>query len=340
MEAMTRVVVEVLDSHDRVHLRERLVLGGDKISFTVGRGAAADVIIDESCSAALHATVELGADGKWRVADLGSINGVIVGRTRHSGVTDLELPDGIFQIGRTRLRVRGEHETLPPERVDRRQGGKLSGYLPAIAVTGAVVCMLFTVYFSWLIAPRDTATLVGAALVSLFISAIAWIAIWALLTRVLRGEARWVTHAAIALGTGAALLAVDWVVALGWFAFSLPGISMRHVLLIIIASAVALYWHISTAAPVGRRTALLLAIAGPLLTVGTTTWVEARKHTRDVNYISEREQLFPPALRLRQGGSADVFFGRAASLKTEADRRRKAVENDDTSDAPDAEDDE
>lgn len=335
MEAMTRVAVEVLDSHDRVHTRERLVLGGGKMRFTVGRGTAADVMIDDSCSAALHAAVELGADGKWRVTDLGSVNGVIVGRARHRGATDLALPDGIFQIGRTRLRVRGEHDALAPERLDRGHAGALSGHLPAIAGAGAVVCVWFTSYFAWLVAPRDTETLVAAGLVSFFIGASVWIAMWALLTRVMRGEARWVTHAAIALGVGAVLLAVDWVMNLGWFAFSWPQIPMRNVLLIMVAAAVALYWHITTAARIGRRTALVLAIAGPLLIVGTTSWVEARKHTRDVNFIGERAQLFPPSLRLRQGGTVDVFFDRAASLKNDADKKRKAVESDDTGDVED-----
>ncbi len=339
MEAMTRVAVEVLDNHDRAHARERLVLGGGKMSFTVGRGPAADVMIDDARAAALHAVVVLGADGQWRVTDLGSVNGVVVGGTRHRGATDLALPDGVLQIGRTCLRVRGEHETLAPERPDRGHAGALSGHLPAIAITGAVVCALFTGYFAWLVAPRDAATMVAAGLVSFLIGAGAWLSIWALLTRVMRGEARWVTHAAIALGVGAVLLAVDWVMTLGWFAYSLPQFSVRNVLLIMVAAAAMLYWHLTTAARIRRRTALIFAIAGPLLILGTTTWVEARKHTRDVNYISDRGQLFPPSLRLRQGGTLDVYFERAASLKTDADRKRKAVASDDAGDTPEAEDD-
>jgi hypothetical protein len=339
MEAMTRVAVEVLDSHDRVHTRERLVLGGEKTRFTVGRGTAADVMIDDAYAASLHAAVELGADGQWRITDLGSVNGVIVGGKRRRGATDLALPDGTFQIGRTRLRVRGEHEALAPEHLDRGHAGALSGHLPAIAGAGALVCAWFTSYFVWLAAPRDGATLIAAGLVSLFVGAGVWTAVWALLTRVMRGEARWVTHAAIALGAGAVLLVVQWVMAVSWFAFNLPQIPARDVLLTMTLAAVALYWHISTAAPIARRTALLFAIVVPLLLVGTTSWVEARNHTRDVNFIGDRAQLFPPSLRLRQGETVDAFFDRAATLKSDADRKRKAVGGDDNDEAPDAEDD-
>lgn len=339
MEAMTRVAVEVLDSHDRVHTRERLLLGDGKKRFTLGRGTAADVMIDDRHAAALHAAVELGADGLWRITDLGSVNGVIVGGTRILGATDVALPGGAFQIGRTRLRVRGEHEALDPERLDRGHAGALSGHMPAIAMAGAIVCAWFVGYFAWLVAPRDSATMMAAGLVSLFIATGIWTAVWALLTRVMRGEARWMTHAAIALGVAAALIALQWVTALGWFAFSLPQFAARDVLLTMVLAAVALYWHISTAAPIRRRTALFYAIAVPVLILGTTSWVEARKHTRDVNFIGESMQLFPPSLRLRQGGSVEGFFERAASLKSDADRKRKAVASDETGDAAAGEDD-
>ena len=338
MEAMTRVAVEVLDSHDRVHTRERLVMDGGKKSFTVGRGAAADVMIDDAHSAPLHAAVELGADGRWRVTDLGTVNGVIVGGRRHHGAVDLVLPDGRLQVGHTRLHVRGEHEALAPEREDRGNAGALTGHMATIAIAGALVCAGFTAYFGWLVASRDTAMLIAASLLSLFIGTAVWIAIWALLTRVMRGEGRWVTHAAIALGAGAVLLAVEWVMALAWFAFGLPTFPARNVLLSSVVVAAALFWHVTTAARITRRSALWFAVIGPNLIVGMTNWGEARKHTRDVNFIGERMQLFPPALRLRQSGTLDAFFDNAASLKQGADRKRKAMASDDASDATDAED--
>ena len=335
MEAMTRVAVEVLDSHGRVHTRERLVLGGEKKRFTIGRGVAADVMIDDAHAALLHAAVELDEEGLWRVTDLGSANGVVIGGARQRGAAALLLPDGALQVGRTRLRIRAGHETLAPERVDRGDAGPLNGYMPTVATAGAVVCAWFIGYFAWLAAPRDSATVMAAGLVSLFVGAGVWTAIWALLTRVMRGEARWVTHVAIAFGAGAVMLAIDWVLDLGWFAFSLPQFSIRDGLLAVAAAAVALYLHLTTAAPIRRRTAMLCAIAVPALILGTTGWVQARNQVRDVNFIGVSTQLFPPALRLRQGGTVDAFFGRAAALKDESDQKRKAMSGDDTAESED-----
>ena len=330
MEAVTRVAVEVFDSHDRVHARERLVLADGRTRFTVGRSVAADVMIDDAHAASLHAMVELGVDGQWRVTDLGSVNGVIVNGARQRGATDLTLPGGMLQIGRTRLRVRSEHEALVPELLDRGTAGALTGHMPTIAIAGAVVCAWFVAYYAWLGAPRDSATVMAAGLVSLFVGTGAWTAMWALLTRVMRGEGRWVTHLAIAFGAGAVMLVLDWVLGLGWFAFSLPQFPARDGLLAVAASAAGLYWHMTTAAPLSRRTALLFAIVAPALILGTTSWVQARNQVRDVNFIGERAQLFPPALRLRQGGTVDAFFERAATLKDAADQKRKAVAGDDS----------
>ena len=91
MAAVMRVVVETLDHHDRVHARERLALPADRVRFTIGRGVDADVMLDDRYCAPLHAAVELGADGAWRVTDLGSVNGVIVGGVRQRGAQALEI---------------------------------------------------------------------------------------------------------------------------------------------------------------------------------------------------------------------------------------------------------
>ena len=53
------------------------------------------------------------------------------------------------------------------------------------------------------------------------IAAGVWIAFWSLLSRVMKGESRWVMHAAVLFGVFATLLAVDWLCDLARFAFAL-----------------------------------------------------------------------------------------------------------------------
>ena len=58
-----RIVVEVLGGHDRVRSRTLVALSAAKRSVTIGRGALADIILDDEYVAALHAEVAVSADG-------------------------------------------------------------------------------------------------------------------------------------------------------------------------------------------------------------------------------------------------------------------------------------
>lgn len=329
METMTAetVVVEVLDSHGQVHARERLSLPADRRIFTVGRGTAADVILDDPFVAALHVAIEVTPEG-LRATDLGSINGIIIRAKRHRHAQGLELPDGLLQVGRTHLRVRTQVEKLAAEKPDHAAGYSRAG---RIAYPGALACVLFIGYYSWLSAPGDPAAVFASSMVKALPVAGVWIALWALLSRVMTGEWRGKTHAAILFGVFAAVLVLAWVLDLAWFSFALPQWPWRDSLLLISALALALYWHLTRVSTMKQRTAALIAMLLPVVAVGATTWTSMRDRDRNVNFIDAHLNLYPPALRLREGGTVDGYFTAAARLRDSADRRRKAMpEGDDT----------
>ena len=113
------VLIEILDSHGRVHLRERVALPAERQAFTIGRSVRADVTLDDPHAAAMHATVEVTPDGTLRVSDHDSVNGVVINGKRHRNASHIEVPDGLLQIGRTRLRIR--HCARNPGRGKARQ---------------------------------------------------------------------------------------------------------------------------------------------------------------------------------------------------------------------------
>lgn len=329
MEAMTAetVIVEVLNSHGQVHARERLSLSADRRTFTVGRSTAADVMLDDPFVAALHVAIEVTPEG-LRATDLGSANGIIVREKRHRNAQSLELPDGLLQVGRTHLRVRTRGEKLAAERPD--HAAAYSG-ADKIAYPSALACALFIGYYSWLSAPWDTAAVIATSMMKALPVAGAWIALWALLSRVMTGEWRGMTHAAILFGVFAAMLALDWVVDLASFSLALPQWSWLDSLLMIAALALALYWHLTRVSTMRRSTAASIAVLLPVVAIGATTWTSMRDQDRNVNFIDAHLRLYPPVLRLREGGTVDLYFTAAAHLRDSADRRRKALpEGDDT----------
>jgi pSer/pThr/pTyr-binding forkhead associated (FHA) protein len=337
--AVDNVVVETLDSHGRVAARERIALGTEGGSFTIGRSAAAQVIIDDAHAAPLHARVEVAPDGAMRVTDLGSLNGVIAGGARHAGAEALPLTDGQLQIGRTRLRLRTTRETLAAEKRD-SAGVPSINRLSARAVlrmllAGAAVCLGYIGYSVWLEAPRDIAPLFVGGLFSSLTALALWGAIWALLSRVLQGEWRWLTHLAIPLSLGAALLVLDFGFDLAWFTLDLRLPRLYEIGLLLLALAALLFLHLTHATSIQRRRAGAIAVLLPALVMGTTQWVQARSQTRNVNYTGEAPKILPPALRLRQGMAVDEFFSQGKQLKEEADKRRKALPYNDAGDDDD-----
>ena len=338
------VLVEILDSHGRVQTRERVTLDGDRHSFTIGRSVHADITLDDAHAAALHASVEITPEGRILVSDLGSINGIFVAGKRHNssgnaGETGdaqrLEVTGGMLQIGRTHLRVRTAHESLAPEKPDYLRPASLLRDPAWIAGAGALVGGVQLAYSSWLGAPRDLAILIVTTLISGVLAVGAWVAFWALLSRVIQGEWRWLRHAAIILGIAAIFIAINGVLELGWFVFSLPQWSTRAAWIGAIAFGCALYLHLIHASNITARRAALVACIVPALSGGTGQWVQARYQMRDVNYIATSVRIYPPALRLRAAGTSVDYFRDTMTLRDAADKTRKAMRADEDDDESD-----
>jgi pSer/pThr/pTyr-binding forkhead associated (FHA) protein len=330
------VLVEIIGSHGHVQSRERITVDAAR-SFTIGRAVDADVTLDDPYCAALHARITVNEDGALTVTDPGSVNGVLVGGKRVRGAEGLALPGGLLQVGHTRLRIRSAQETLAPERPDRVEPSALLRQPAWIAGMASLICVAQVLYGAWVGAPRDLATTAVTALVSSAVGATAWVALWALLSRVMQGDWRWLRHAAIFLGVAAAFVALEGLLELAWFTFSLPQWNLRVVLLGALAFGVVLYLHLRHASNLGSRSAAFVACVVPALSAGLSHWLLERSHARDVNHIATVQRIYPPALRATTAGSLEDYFRATAELRVAADRRRKAMPGGD--EGADADDD-
>lgn len=319
------VVVEMLDGHGRARHRERLLLDPGNARFTIGRGVAADVILDDPHVAPLHAAVDITADGRVLVSDLGSRNGVMVGERRLRDAQSLPVDEGLFGVGHTRLRVRTEAENLPPERVENGEAGRRTRNQPRVALMGALIYFSFVVYSAWLAAPLDIASVLATALIGSAMMAGAWVAAWGFVTRVVQSEWRWSGHAAIFFATLATVIVIDFALDIVWFSLTLPSWNLRQAILVAGAIVMALYWHLRDATSIGARRAAIVALLLPLVVGGGSYLVVAREQARNVNYIDVDAKLFAPAWRLRHGGDLDAYFNDALRLKEETDRKRRSM---------------
>ncbi len=323
------VLIEICGVDGRVQARERITLAGDARTFTVGRSAHADVTVDDAYVAATHVSIELTSEGKVLVSDLGSVNGIVVSGKRHHGVRNLELADGeMLKIGHTRLRVRTARETLAPEKPDHIEPASIARNPAFVAVVGALVCVAQLAYTGWLGAPRDLAAEIVDTLITAMLAAGAWVAFWALLSRVMQWEWRWLRHAAILVGVAAVFVTLDSLLSLGWFVLSLPEWSTRTTFVGAIGIGCALYLHLNHASNISARRALVVAFIVPAALAGAAYWVQQRAQMRNVNHIDANPRIYPPSLRLRSAGAVEDFFRDAAELRGVADRKRAEMPSD------------
>ncbi len=319
---MDAIVVEILNRRDHVQSRQRM---DGKRRFTIGRGAGCDVIVDDPHVAAIHVVVDVAEDGGITLTDQNSVNGIWVKGQRIRSPQPASLVASDFRIGHTKFRVRSPNEQLAPERADGATATESQVAYGKWFAIGLLACAVLLGLSSWLDAPRDIAVTVASMFVGLSIAAGMWVGIWALLSRVMLLEWRWLTHGAILLCYVAVLTIADSIVDIGLFALDLRAPGWLKIALGTIAAGGLLYLHLLNASPMRKRIAGSVAFLIPALAFGTLNWVEARNQRRNVNYIESAQEVFPPYLRMRAAKPLNGFFDSMVKLKTEADEKRRVA---------------
>lgn len=302
--------------------------------MTIGRSVEADITLNDEHAAPLHASLEITRDGKLLLSDLGSRNGVIIGGQRLHGIQKQDISGKSLLIGHTSITIRTSHDTLPDEKSDILLPGLMLRDPKWLAGIGATAVASQLAFDTWLSAPRDlTTSLVGIFAAALAVCGI-WVAIWALLSRVMRGEWRWLRHAAIGLGVWAIISAFSSGLDLIWYMFSLPPPGSRDVWLGILALGSAIWLHMVHASTLTMRRAAQIACAVTVLIGGATYFLSSRASMLNVNTIDARLQLYTPGLRLVAATDLQDHINRLALIQTQADDKLRDMLADD----PDSED--
>jgi len=333
------MVVEVLGGHDRVRARHRVAASGPEAHCTVGRSAVCDVVLDDPFVAAVHARIGLDPEGHVTVSDLGSVNGVEIGGRRLHGVEEAPLADGVFRVGRTRLRVRTAREVVAPERVDRDgPSWRTRAAGPRVLAAAFGVSVAATAFEVWTntAQPRELSTALVTVLLVTLAAAGVWIALWALASRVAFGESRWVRHATIVFVVYAVLSLVEQAFEIANGALGLH-LSSRVVgaVLFGVAVSMVLAGHLVNASAMRARVAVAIGVAIPAVVIATLLWTEARSQARSPGYIADHDRILPPALLLRRAEPLAGLTAALADLRARADARRAFVEREDPSPAED-----
>ncbi|MGH8688413.1 MAG: FHA domain-containing protein [Burkholderiales bacterium] len=310
--------VEVLGRHGDVLARHPVLAW----PAHAGRGYDADVILDDGYVAPRHARIEPAADGRFRVTDLGSVNGLSLSPAWRR-VDEAEVgPDDIVRLGRTQIRIRTPAYAVGTE----RRMGTTSAYRRPIAfIAAATLTLALTAWSAWLgTSSREEWTGLVVPIVAFAALVTVWISIWALVGRTVGGRANFAAHGFIAC---AALVGVQ-VLGTGFeylsFGFDAHRLDYAGNAVIVAIAAYLLYRHLrlNSRAP-RRRLAVIAAIvvgAGTGIIVGIGSAMDSRRE----GVLSYDGTVKPPAFLWVPGVAPEAFLGKAAELRKRADAFARA----------------
>lgn len=306
--------VEILSRHRDVVARHRC----EGAEIHVGRGYDNDVIVDDPFVAPRHLRVYRGDDGKLVAEDLGSANGMFAGESGHRVPRLVVDGDQPLRIGRTHLRIREASHQVAAERAMVPVG---RSWPRALGLAGVVIALeLVSVWLAETTEPQASRYLLPVLL--LVVLLLAWTSVWAVLSRIFAGQARFERHLVIALTMLLAFSVYEEACDIGAFALSWRVLADYSYIGAWALIATLCFLHLREIGPAhlklkgGVVGGLAVAVIGAqtLAQSEMRAWVTQQSYLRD---------LKPPMMRVAPPQTDAAFFADAKGLKSKLDRARK-----------------
>jgi pSer/pThr/pTyr-binding forkhead associated (FHA) protein len=289
----------------------------------IGRGYDNDVVVDDPYVAAQHLRVFRDQSGQLIAEDMGSANGTFLddGKSRLARI----MVDGNhpIRIGRTYLRIREINHAVEQERVARPEWGRLPVALAVTLGLALLVIYAFDVWLAQTTEPRASSYLLPLLTVAAMV--LAWVGMWALLSRIFSGRSQFLRNLLIALaGTMAFTLYAEFARV---SAFALIWSTASNYLYVAAWSffAVVCFLHLREVGPARLwvKGGLVTALLATAIAVQTLQRSEAFS---DFGRQTTTRLLMPPAFRAVPFQTQNAFFGEVATLKGKLDADRIQVQ--------------
>ncbi|HEV2548215.1 MAG TPA: FHA domain-containing protein [Stellaceae bacterium] len=305
--------IEVLGRHREVAARHRV--GASEVR--IGRGYDNDVVIDDPYVAAQHLVIRRDEAGALAAYDIGSANGTFVepgGRRVETVVLD---GDSVLRIGHTQLRVRDPRYSVARERASERP----RPVWPS-AVALAVAIIAIELVSLWL-KETDEAKFSRYLQPPVILAGVvlSWTAVWAILSRIFAGQARFERNVRIALvGMLAYSLYNEAAEYLG-FALTWRALAAYEYVAFWCLLAAICFFHLREIGPTHLR--LKGGAVAALLVVGVGMQTLSQSELRtDVGQMNVSRRVLPPMLRLAPVSEEGRFFADVERLRDKLDHDR------------------
>jgi hypothetical protein len=305
--------VEVLSRHGDVALRQRFT----STPITIGRAYDNDVVVDDPHVAAHHLRIVRSDDGVLMAEDLGSLNGLYLGRGREKRSEIAFDGDHEISVGTTMLRVRTAAFAVPDEQPVIRG---VRFWPAAIAcIAGVFLLAVLDLWLSETTEPKAIRYFTPLLIITGIV--VAWTAGWSVINRVFRGQARFGLHFLIVSAGMLAFSFYDQAAEMGAFAFSWTALTTTSYLVAWILLGAIVFAHLvainPSRKPIKLGIAVLVAAAG--ISMQTLKQGEFRSNYGQPIVLNRLE---PPALRLVSPQLEAAFFADAAKIRASLDKAR------------------
>src|SRR5262252_3092093 len=314
--------IEILSRHREVTARFRVASEEARI----GRGYDNDVIVDDPYVAARHVRVFRDEAGRLVAEDAGSANGMFLDRSsgrRERIVIDADHP---IRIGHTYLRIRDTTHAVPAERLAR---ARTQTWPITIAAGLSVLLLGVEALFVWLAQtaePRASAYLTPLLIIAA--SVLAWASVWAVLSRIFSGRARFVQNLLIGLSGILVVSLYREFAQFSAFALAWPAATNYEYAVLWSILAAVCFFHLRET---GRsrlvlKGAVVVTLFALAIAVQTVMRSEALSDSARPSTFS---RLMPPVLRLAPVRDESAFFAEIEELKTMLDKDRTQAQAND-----------
>ncbi len=297
-----------------------------QLPITIGRGYDNDLILDDPYIQANQVSVALDDAGRFLVQGCSGDDAITFQNTPQS---ECHPEAGQWQIGQTHLRLRHAGFAVSPAMFQERRSQDaanvdaqaLSWQPTLLSVLAFAAATFFTLWV------HGTASIdkleIAMGLLGMFALLSLWAGAWALLTKVVgKHQAKFKTHIVIAVIASLILFVWPWVSGALAYALSLPVLTQYSMHVIVLVSAVMIYWHLKTVKPALAVRSLPIVASLAVLVSALLIWnnVENYGKAADEQFMSD---LFPPSIRLTANQPADDFIDTAKVFKAGLDAASK-----------------
>jgi len=314
------IFIEVLDRRGQIRQRVRV----DRFPCTIGRAYTNDVILDDRHVCPRHVNVSSQQDQGLVAEDLDSVNGLFDAVTRQR-VQRLRLRSGSqIRLGHSVLRfcaVDHAVEATTPEVPSRRVVEWLGAHWSAaLIMLGLVFGLSLLQDYQETYREIVVLTLISDSLTVVLMLA-GWSGAWALVTRLLQHQARFVTHWVVAGGFLLASSASGWIASYARFYCSAIGpVDAAELLVGVGFGGLALFGHLSAAAVLQRGRRAVAAALISFAVLGSLQLDEFANRPDWTSVLPYWSRLKPVDPRWLPVNSMDGFFADTTALRAEVDR--------------------